>query len=344
MPYNISKDGTQLFGKQQLELGRQAFKRTDDNSEAMNINGVASGSFVVMWNGTGSEDLGSDWELEGKGTETTGSKYSGTNGLDTGVLTAGDSTRFDYESPFDVSGSYGELTFMMNVQAYPPDSRLKVLWADSTNTKLGSALKVEDYVSNMDTDEWKEVQIPIEDFNLTGSVQKLIFRYQEADGQHFYFDDMGLNALAVSGAPYTFRVKAPTGLIYHVERVVIVLAADDTGWNSDAFANITGGVNRGLLLRYKKIGDESEVYWKVNARNNVELFGLLQVINSIDYEGGDRQVVFALEPQLSSVILVDDDEVLDIVVRDDFSGLNNLRAFLHFGIETDPAISGSGGE
>jgi len=181
---------------------------------------------------------------------------------------------------------------------------------------------------------WQQVSIPIDDFGLTDDVAKLNLRCNNVDGQHLWYDDFELVA-SDGGGPYKFRVSAPTGFIYHVERVALVVSGPDSGWDDTSFANIAGGLSRGLLICYKKLGDET--YWKINYKNNAELFGQLQVINDTSFSGGDRQFVFALEPQLSSVVLVDDDEVIDILVRDDLSSIGNLRAFLHFGIEELPA-------
>ena len=331
----LSVDGTPSVGKQQLELGRIPFRHKDTNSEAMNVDGVAAGTPVVLWNGTGTLDSGGDWTHGDSGTETTASAKSGTNGLDSGVRITNDKTTFDNGSEVDIVDLYSELTFWMQPKAFPPNAKLRVLWRNSVGTKIGSAVNVANYVSNMDLDKWKSIQIPIEDFDLTAAVQKLELQYRLVDGQQFWFDDIEVTSSS-GGGPHVFQVAAPAGLIYHVERAALVLSAPNTGWSGDAFANITGGLGRGLLLRYKKIGAESETYWKVNAQNNAELFGQFQVINDVSFDNGDRQFTFALEPQLSSVVLVDDDEVLDIVVRDDLSALASFRAFLHFGVEELP--------
>jgi hypothetical protein len=331
MGFPRAKDGvTPLFGKQILELGREPFKHKDTGSEAMNVDGVAAGSAVVLWNGTGALDSGGDWTHENEGTETAGSMHSGTNGLDSGVRALDDWTRFNNGTNIDVAGTYDQVDFWMMPKAYPVGSKLRVRWEKVDGTNIGVSLKVEDYVSNMDLDVWQQVTIPIDDFGLTEDVGKFSFKYAGAAGQKFYFDDIDVVASS-GGGPHVFRVGSPTGFIWHVERVVIVLSAGDTGWGSNAFADIAGGLNKGLLLRHKKIGDE--VYWKVNCKNNVELFGQLHVLNNVTFDTPEQLFAFSLEPNQSAVVLVDDDEVLDIVVRDDLSSLNNLRAFLHYGEE-----------
>jgi len=335
MPIKSSEDGTQLVGKQHLEMGREPFTRTDNGTEQMNIDGVATGAAVVVWNGTGAGDPGGDWTHEDYGTEETYAAHSGTYGLDSGVRAMDDFTRFDNGANIDVAGTYSVLQFWMQPKAYPTGSRTRIFWEKADGTNVGDRLRIDSYVTSMDLDEWVQVQIPIEDFGLTEDVAKVVIKYASTAGQQFWFDDFELITISGSG-PYKFRVSAPTGLIYHVEKVALVLAAPDVGWSSTSFANIVGGLGQGLLLRFKKVGEESDVYWKVNIQDNAEMFGQLNVMNDVTFSDGDRQFTFVLEPQLSSVILVDDDDVIDIVVRDDLSSLSNLRAFLHFGVEVMP--------
>jgi len=330
-----SADGTLQTAKQEWALGRAPFQRTDNGSEIMNIDGVEAGTPVVIWNGTGAGDPGGDWTLENYGTEETYAAHSGTYGIDTGVRAQDDFTRLNNGANIDIDGTYDSLLFWMMPKAYPPGSKTKLFWEKLDGTNVGSKLRIDNYTSNMDLDVWQQVEIPIEDFDLTEDVAKLACKYVGSAGQQFYLDDFELVSSA-GGGPYKFRVAAPTGFIYHVERIALVMSAPDSGWSSTSFANIVGGLGRGLLIRFKKIGEESETYWKVNCKNNSELFGQLQVLNDVSFSSGDRQFVFALEPQLSSVVLVDDDEVVDIVVRDDLSSLGNLRAFLHYGMEVLP--------
>lgn len=332
MGYKTTADGTRIWARHQLELGREPFKRTDNNSEVMNVDGVAAGAAVVLWNGTGAGDSGGDWTHENEGTESAAAMKNGTNGLDSGVRLIDEWTRFNNGANIDVDGTYDEIIFWMQPKAYPALSKLKVRWEQLDGTNIGSSLKVSNYTTNMDLDVWQQVSIPIADFGLTADVSKFSFKYTDAGGQHFWFDDIEVVSSA-GGGPHVFRVSSPAGVLWHVERIAIVVSASDTGWGSNAFADIVGGLTKGLLLRYKMTGPSPETYWKINSKNNAELFGQLHVLNNVAFDNAERLFVFALEPQQSSVILVDDDEVLDIVVRDDLSSLVNLRAFLHYGEE-----------
>jgi hypothetical protein len=62
-------NGETLVHERELVLGVEPFTRTDDGSELLNVNGVALGAPVVLWNGTGVSDTGTDWTLTGTGTE-----------------------------------------------------------------------------------------------------------------------------------------------------------------------------------------------------------------------------------------------------------------------------------
>lgn len=327
MPYKLSKDGTQLVGKQQLKLGRKAFKRTDNGSELLGVDGRAAGAEELIWDGDTSA-----WTRGGVGSATTESAHSGTYGLDSGTVGANNESTFDKGSEIDVAGTYDVVEFWLQPKAYPGNAVLQAQWRNAVGTVIGSTLNIENYVSNMDLDVWQHVSIPVTDFNLTANVQKFWIVYKVGTQRH-WFDEFELQA-AGGGGPYTFRVSSVVGETYHTERMVLIVAASDTGWASTAFANITGGLENGLLLKHHKIGAEPETYWTINAKNNQELFGQYGVLNQVNFDNSELLVGFDLKPDLSSVILVDDDEVLDLIVRDDLSSLN-VRAFLHYGVEIE---------
>jgi len=331
VPEPISLDGTPLTAKQKLNLGRASFMRIDDGSTTMAINGLAAGSPTVIWNGTGASDSGGDWTLEAQGTETAGSMHSGTNGLDSGVRSVGQDTRFDNGADIDVDALYDELSFWMNPQAFPAGSRLDVKWKKSGGGTPGLKLDVANYVSNFDIGVWQKVTIPIDDFALGDIVAQLEFSYAAKGGQHFYFDDFEFNTSA-GGGPFTFRVSAPATECWHVERIVLAIEGADTGWNGDAFGDITSGLTNGLLLKHHDPVIPT-VHWTVNAKNNNEMFGQYLVENDAAFFDSKQLITFAVRPTVSTVTVTDVD-FLDFVVRDNLSSLSNCRAFLHYGVET----------
>jgi len=114
--------------------------------------------------------------------------------------------------------------------------------------------------------------------------------------------------------------------------MVVTIAAPASGWNSSAFANIAGGLTNGLLLRQRKLST-SETLWQINAKNNIDLFGRYHPQESFEFANGELLVGFMIKPGQNASVVVTDDAVLEYVVRDNFSTLNNMRAFLHYGVE-----------
>jgi hypothetical protein len=302
----------------------------------MNIDGQAAGSPVVMWNGTGAGDTGGDWTASTVGTstgiETTEPKKNGTNGWDTTVTTQNDMTVLDNGSMTDIDGTYDTLDFWLQVKAYPAGSKLRFRWVDSANDQVGNQVLISDYVDNMDVDEWKLVSIPIEDFGLTGNVQKLQLRYRQAGGQRFWYDDFGLVASA-GGGPYKFRMQAPdANTIYHLSMAVLLITAPESGWNSDAFANISAGLGHGIILRHKCLST-SELLWKFVTKNNAQLFGQYHPQESFTFADNELVVGFMIKPG-NAVVKITNDDILEFVVRDDLSSITEMRAYCHFGVES----------
>jgi len=331
MGYKTTADGTRISAGHQLVLGQQSFLRTDNGTAQLNIDGVAAGSPVVLWNGTGAGDSGADWTASGTGSETAGSMHAGTNGWDSGVTAQNDVTTFDNGSLLDVDGTYDELQFWLQPKAFPTTSRLRVGFLDASNNLVGNWRRVENYTTDMDLDAWQQVSLPIADFALTADVQKLRFQYRITAGQHHYFDDIELVASA-GGGPYRFQVAAPDAqTLYHMSMMVLVVSAPSAGWDPTAFANITDGLGKGLLVRQRRISD-GEVLWKLNSKDNVDLFGRFHPQDDITFANGDLLVGFMIKPGKASVVITDD-EVLEFVVRDDLTSLTSARAYVHYGTE-----------
>jgi hypothetical protein len=297
----------------------------------MNVDGDPGGTPVNLWNGTGASDTGADWTSGGTGSEQAAADAgSGTNGWDTGVTAQNDTTTFDNGSAVDVDGTYSALEFMLNPQAFPVDSRLSIGFLDASNDLVGNWRRVENYTTDMDLGVWQQVSIPIEDFGLTEDVQKLRFRYRITAGQRHYFDDIKLVPPG-SGGPYQFRVAAPdANTRLHVSMLSLIVSGPSAGWNNDGFANISA-LDKGLILRHRRLSD-GEVLWKINSKNNIDLFGRYHPQDDITFADSVLMVGFMIKPGTASIIITDD-EVLEFVVRDDLSSLTSARAFAHYGVE-----------
>jgi hypothetical protein len=333
MAFQKDDNGNQIITHRELRLGIESFVRTDDGSELMNIDGVASGAAVVLWNGVGAGDTGADWTITGTGSETAGSNHSGTNGWDTGVTAQNDKTIFDNGAMVDIATLYDEVKVWVNPQAFPSTSRLQIRWQDAADSVVGVQLHLDQYAPNMDLGVWQQISIPIADFGLTGNAQKLRIRYGNTAGQHYYFDDLEL-ITASGGGPYRFRIAAPVNTAYHLTMAVVMITAPDSGWNSDAFANVAGGLGKGVIMRHKRIST-GEVLWKFITKNNQQLFGQYHPQESFNFADNKLLVGFMVKPG-SAAIQITDDDVLELVVRDDLSAISEMRAYAHFGVEIIP--------
>jgi hypothetical protein len=329
----IPKDanGNQIIAGREFGLGRESFVRVDDGTELMNIDGVAAGAPVVLWNGGGAGDTGADWTPTGNGSETAGAMRTGTNGWDTGLSSVNDTTVFDNGSMIDIAGTYDQIDIWINPQAFPPGARLHARWRDGANANVGSQVRLDQYAPNMDLGVYQQISVPIADFGLTGNAQKLRIKYSNAAGQHYFFDDIELVASA-GGGPYTFRLEAPDAVTrYHLTMGVLLISAPAAGWTRNAFADIVGGLNRGLVMRHRK-KSTSEILWKFITRNNVQLFGQYHPQESFAFADDELLVGFMVKPGLASVVITND-EVLEFVVRDKLDTIPEMRAYAHFGVE-----------
>lgn len=310
--------------------GDGIFRRTDNSSTGMNIDGTDDNTENI-WDGTGAGDTGSDWTRGGSGSETAGSAYSGTNGLDTGVRAKNDESYFDYGSDRDLPSLVDSVSFWMQPKAYPGSSNLKVGWRpDGGGGTIGNLVSVSGYVANMNLDEWKQVTIPIEDFNLDSNAGRFRLRYSGAAGQQFWFDDIQLVDDSGLGAQ-TFRVAAPSGERWYVEEIRLVVSAGDTGWDSDAFINIAAGIPNGLVVRHRDLSEGTN-FWNIVVTDNVELFGRFDSIDTFAFGDEELLTTFKKIPKISSVIITDND-VLEIVVRDDLRSLTNMRGYIDYGVK-----------
>jgi len=219
---------------------------------------------------------------------------------------------------------------MLQPKLFPGGSVFRVGWLDDTNNLIGNSVLVENYAaSNMDLDVWQKVTIPISDFELDATVQKLAMRFTGTFDQGYFIDDIEL-VPAGAGGPYQYRIAAPANTRYHVSKIALVISSSDTGWDSNKFATLTALTN-GLLLRQGNIVS-NELIWKINSQQNVDLFGQFYPAERVPFGNSRQLTTFQLKPEKSSII-VTDEEVIEFLVRDDFSTLDHMRAYMQYGIE-----------
>ena len=114
--------------------------------------------------------------------------------------------------------------------------------------------------------------------------------------------------------------------------LVALISGTSTGWTSSTFANIAALPN-GYLIRQRRIST-GETLWSVNSKDNTDLFGRFHPQDDITFADSTLLVGFMLKPGKASVVVTNDD-VLELVVRDDLSGLAEARAFVHYGVEQE---------
>lgn len=330
MGYEKTAGGTRIIATPEWDFGQLPLTRIDDGTELLNIDGTSSGTAVIVWNGTGGSDTGGDWTRTGKGAENAAAAKTGTNGLNTQTTSIGDASIFNNGSMIDVDGTYQSLQFWLKPKAVPVGSEVRIFWRDSSDAQIGEAVKLSDYVDNLDLEVWQQVSIPIADFGLTGNVQKLVFRYVLVASQQYHIDDIELYP---SGGPHIFRAAAPAGETYHVKELLLSLVVDATSWTKDHFLTISGGLSKGLLIRQRDLSAE-HVHWSINLTDNLTLFTRLCVCNQIDYASSIKQFLLKLNPEPAAVKITDD-LVIEAVIRDDLSGLNALRSYVQFGAEAN---------
>ena len=331
MANNYTNDRSLVVANQKLTLGQSEFLRTDDGTATLNVNGLPAGAATVLWNGTGASDTGGDWTASQDGSETVGSMRSGTNGWDSGVRGNNDNTRFSNGAEIDVAALYGTLSFWFNPQLKEGNTDLEVQFYKA-GTLVNNRLNIANYVTNFDIGVWQKVTIPISDFGLTETVDqfRLLYEAQGPKTQHYYFDDIEFTAVG-GGGPYVFQVASPDVVTrYHLSMMVLVMSAPSAGWNSTNFCNLAA-LTSGLLLRQRKIST-AEILWSINSKDNSDLFGRFHPQDDIEFADGTLLVGFMIKPGKASIVITDDD-VLEIVVRDDLGGLTSARGFAHYGVE-----------
>jgi hypothetical protein len=85
-----------------------------------------------------------------------------------------------------------------------------------------------------------------------------------------------------------------------------------------------------LQLRHRDLA-AGQNFWKLTASKNVELFGQFDPVVDTAYNDNTRQISFVLRPERSTVKITAND-VLEFLVKDDLTGLVNVRAFAHVGV------------
>ncbi len=320
-------DKTPVFAHRELTLGIESLKRIDNGTEELAVDGSETALDEIAWNGTGASDTGGDWTRSGVGTESVASKKNGTNGLDSGVMIIADKMEFVRATPLDPTAASTNIAFWFQIKVLPPGSQLKARFRLS-NSDVGNAVDVEDYIPNTDLDVWRRVVIPLVDFGLAGGdIDEFRLVLGLVDGGHFWIDDIEL-----SGLSHIFRLAAPDGTQqYHVSSLILIINTPTASWVGTKFADLAAALPVGLLIRHRDSAGEQD-FWSVVILDNVDLYGKL-ISEESTFSGGDFILRAELKP-FPAGIIVTDSNTLDVVVRDDLSSISKIRAYAQYGVES----------
>lgn len=301
-------------------LRKRVFEHVTTGAESMKVDGASGTVDENVWDGEGSY-----WADPSVGSKTTGSKRTGTYGWDSGVTALNDEVKFTRSSSFQPSSDV--LAGWINLQAYPSGVEIQGRWELAGATK-GNGVDLMDYLESQDLGVWQYWEIPIADFNLgTEYVDEFRFRTKNVAGADYWLDDIQLKS---GGGNEKFRLVVPANAEWIVGAVTLVLVSGDSGWNSNAFANIAGGLAAGLTMRHRDLV-AGENFFKVVCKKNIHLFGHFDPVIDTTYNDNLRQISFVLKPD-PAIIMVKENEVLEFLVKDDLTSLTDLRAFAHVGV------------
>jgi hypothetical protein len=323
MGYQVDANGDRIVAISRHKLRKKTFQNVVDGGESMKVDGSAGTLDENVWDGETAF-----WADPTIGSKTAPAARSGSFGWDSGVTALNDKVKFTRSTPWQPTSD--SIEGWINLQAMPPGAEIQARW-ELANTAKGNGVLVTDYIGSGDLGVWQHFSIPLADFNLPAeNVDEFRIRTRQIAGAHYFLDDLTLNS---GSGGKTFRVAPSGSKQWIVGSVTLVLVAPDTGWNSNAFANIAGGLANGLTLRHRDLAGSSN-HWKLVCKQNTELFGNFDPVVDTAYNDSTRQISFVMKPDPASITLTAND-VLEFLVKDDLTALTNLRAFAQIGVLVD---------
>lgn len=149
---------------------------------------------LLIWNGTGDLDLGTDWQKSGAGDEHGKAKYQGSNGLVVNTIEDLNSSVASNKELFFSSGYFVDLTkydflsLWVNIQLW---EKQKEVWVKIYNTTGGNSREISlgTYLRLDILKTWQRVRIPLSFFGHTKdteeadssiSINKIRFKFSDA--------------------------------------------------------------------------------------------------------------------------------------------------------------------
>jgi hypothetical protein len=146
---------------------------------------------VTLWNGTGFEDSGGDWNHNGHGVERMYAKYEGTNGLDATNFNAIQTIKFTSSVDVNVD-QYDLLSMYMNLKEWQVNKDISVYF------DIGNAVNLSAYIDKTKLNEWQRVLIPFEDFGFVAPINLNKLTLNPNGNMGFYLDNVMVTVGAVT--------------------------------------------------------------------------------------------------------------------------------------------------
>lgn len=294
---------------------------TDNVSLAVN---AAADVDENIWDGEGSY-----WSDPSVGSKVAGAAHTGSYGWDSGTTGLGDEVMWDRGAKYDPPGDSVE--FWIRFTALPSTSQIQARWEDNGTVKGDGVAIIGAYDITRDLNVWQYVSIPMADFNLDGDdVDQFRLRTTIAAGARYDVDEV---KLVTNANNRTFQVRPGTSQRWRLTRVRLVLGAPSgAGWGVHDFGSVLGGLANGLSLRHRNLSGSTN-QWRLITRFNYGLWGQYEIVSDVTL-GSTRQLVAEFDPNPSDVI-IDNDNPLEYLVRDDLSGLSVAQAYAVVGAILD---------
>jgi hypothetical protein len=154
----------------------------------------AGDSIKNLWNGTGIQDAGSDWDHSGFGTETEQSKHAGTYGLDATNMSKNTSIVFSAPGASSVTADdYDFLRLWVNVRSWQANKDMSIQF-HTIGSANSDTIDLNSYLDTSKTGIWQKVMIPLSDFRFSSDsiyLKKLILKAGGDMG--VWLDDIALS-------------------------------------------------------------------------------------------------------------------------------------------------------
>lgn len=317
MGYNVDASGNRVSAVARSKLWLREFADKDGV-----VDMAVDGSNTLgeqIWDGEGTH-----WTAPSVGSSQSTAAYEGANGWRSGVTALGDEVKFTRSSAFDPESVGTHVEGWLRYTALPATAKLQARF-EKAGANVGDALQLEDYQPSRELNKWLYWSIPLADFNLPGGASpadEFRMRTITVAGINYDLDLVQI----VSGEPNGIFEVAPGGVnqTWEIDRISISLLDGVTGWELSKFGALTA-LSNGLAIRHRDEAANAN-HWQIEVKSVADLITKMRpVYDSADSFTTDRQVTVELLPHPATVT-VDNLNPLQIVVKDDLSGLSGLFA------------------